>query len=122
MLGMSEATTPRRTPRGSLAVLVALLVLWLSWLAWFLLAPDRNADGRCEGLGFGCTLTPHDAAVFAGIIVVAPMSLLVVAVTVVVRLVRITRGSPRTVWDLVLGALLAAAVVLWLTGSVSGAF
>ena len=121
MLGMSTANTPRRAPRGSLTVLVGLLVLWSCWLVWLLLAPDRNADGRCEGLGFGCTPTPRDAAEFAGILVVAPLSLLVVVVTGVVRLVRISRGSPRTVWDLVLAALLAAAVGAWVAGSVAGA-
>jgi hypothetical protein len=120
MLGMRTANAPRRAPHGSLAVLVSLLVLWSCWLLWFVLAPDRNADGRCEGLGFGCTLTPRDAAEFAGILVVAPVSVLVLIVTGVVRLVRIRRGSPRTVWDLVLGMLLAAAVVAWVAGSVAG--
>ena len=91
MLVMSTGNTPARSPRGSLAVLVGLLVLWLAWLGWFLLAPDRNADGRCAGLGFGCTLTPRDVAVFAGIILVAPLSVLVGVVTGVVRLVRVVR-------------------------------
>lgn len=122
MLVMSTGNTPARSPRGSLAVLVGLLVLWLAWLGWFLLAPDRNADGRCAGLGFGCTLTPRDVAVFAGIILVAPLSVLVGVVTGVVRLVRISRGSPRTVWDLVLAVLLAVACFAWVGGSVVGAF
>jgi hypothetical protein len=122
MLGMSEANTPRRPARGSFVVLVTLVVLWLIWLGWFLLAPDRNPGGQCEGLGFGCTLTPQDLAEFAGIILLAPFTVLVIAVTAVVRLVRIGKGSARTGWDLTLGGLLAAAVLTWIAGMVLGAF
>lgn len=121
MLGMSTTNTARRAPRGSLLVLVGLLALWLLWLVAFLLAPDRNPNGQCEGLGFGCTLPPRDSLEFAGILLVAPGSVLAVLVTGVVRLVRISRGSPRTVWDMVLGAVLAAAVVAWVVGSLAGA-
>ena len=122
MLGMSVPNVPRRAPRGSLVVLATLLVVWLGWLGWWLLAPDENANGQCEGLFFGCRLTPHDAAEFLGALVLLPSSLLVIAVTGVVRLVRIRKGSPHTVWDLALGGLLGAAVLLWLAGSVTGAF
>lgn len=121
MLGMSEANTPRRPSRGSLVVLVALVVLWLIWLGWFLLAPDRNPGGQCEGLGFGCTLTPQDLAEFAAVILLVPFTVLVIAVTGVVRLVRIGKGSPRSRWDLTLGGLLAAAVLMWIAGTVVGA-
>lgn len=119
---MSTTAETRRTPRGSLIVLVALLAVWAAWGLWFALAPDSNPNGQCEGLGFGCTLTPRDFAAFAGAIVVAPVSVLVAVVTVGVRVVRIGRGSPRTVWDVVLGALLLGAGVLWVIGAVLGAF
>jgi len=46
----------------------ALALLWalpaVGFAAWILTAPDHNPDGQCEGIGFGCTLTPHDGAVF----------------------------------------------------------
>ncbi|MEO7268954.1 MAG: hypothetical protein ABIW49_07095 [Knoellia sp.] len=118
-------TTPaktRRSSRGSLIALVVLLALWAAWGLWFSLAPDVNPGGQCSGLGFGCTLTPHDFAAFAGVIVVAPLSVVVLAVTLAVRLVRIGRGSDRTVWDVVIGALLLGAGVLWLIGTVGGSF
>ncbi len=118
-------TTPaetRRSSHGSLIVLVVLLALWAAWGLWFTLAPDVNPGGQCSGLGFGCTLTPHDFAAFAGAIVVAPLSVVVLAVTLVVRVVRIGRGSARTVWDVVIGALLLGAGVIWLIGTVAGSF
>ncbi|MFW5474116.1 hypothetical protein ACOCJ5_12485 [Knoellia sp. CPCC 206450] len=117
----AEAPTRPRTPRGSLVVLATLVVLWLLWGVAWLVAPDRNPGGQCEGLGFGCTLTPHDSVAFAGIIVVAPSTVLALAVTLVVRLVRISRGSPRTVWDVIVGALLVLGFGVWLVGTVAGA-
>lgn len=115
-------TTPesRRAPRGAFIVLLALGALWVAWGLWFVTAPDTNAGGQCSGLGFGCTLTPHDLAAFAGAIVVAPLTVVVVAVTLVVRVVRIGRGSPRTMWDVLLGVLLLLAGALWLVGTVAG--
>jgi len=121
MLVMTTMSTTRR-PRGSLIVLGLLLALWAGWLLWWVAAPDRNPGGQCSGLGFGCTLTPHDFAVFAGVIVVAPLSALAIVVTLVVRAVRIGRGSPRTVWDVVLAMLLVGAGLLWLVGTVLGSF
>ncbi|EAP99079.1 hypothetical protein JNB_02885 [Janibacter sp. HTCC2649] len=119
---MTTTAETRRRPRGSLVVLIVLVALWAAWLLWFTTAPDTNPGGQCSGLGFGCTLTPHDLAAFAGAIVVAPLSALVVAVTLVVRVVRIGRGSPRTTWDVLLGALLLLVGVLWLIGTVAGSF
>ena len=117
----AEAPTRSTTPRGSLVVLATLVVLWVLWAAALLVAPDRNPDGQCEGLGFGCTLTAHDFTLILGIIALAPLTALVLAVTLVVRLVRISLGSPRTLWDVVVGALLLLAFGVWLTGTVAGA-
>lgn len=119
MLVMTTMST-RPAPRGSLIVLIGLALLWAAWALWFVIAPDTNPGGQCSGLGFGCTLTPHDFAAFAGAIVVAPLSVLVAAVTMVVRIVRINRGSSRTVWDLLLGGLLLGAGVFWVLGTVVG--
>lgn len=117
---MTTTAETRRSSRGSLIVLVILMALWAAWGLWFTMAPDTNPGGQCSGLGFGCTLTPHDFAAFAGAIVVAPLSVFVAAVTLVVRIVRIGRGSPRTAWDVLLGGLLLGAGVLWVVGSVIG--
>ena len=128
MAGMTTPTStaqePARStkPRGSLLVLAALVALWVFWAAAWLVAPDRNPGGQCEGLGFGCTLTPQDLTEFAGLLLLAPFSVLVLVVTLVVRLVRIGRGSPRTVWDAVAVALLLLVGGAWLVGTVVGAF
>ena len=127
MAGMTTPTTApgalatSARPRGSLVVLATLVVLWLLWGIALLVAPDRNPGGQCEGIGFGCTLTAHDFTLILGIIALAPLSVLVLAVTLVVRLVRMRRGSPRTVWDVVVGALLLLAFGAWLAGTVAGA-
>lgn len=117
---MTSAAPPRHRPRGSLIAIVVLVALWAAWALWFSIAPDTNPGGQCEGLGFGCTLTPRDFAAFAGAIVVAPLSVIVVAVTLVVRMIRIGRGSPRTLWDVLLGVLLLGAGLVWVSGTVIG--
>ena len=121
MASMPATTTHRTRTSGSLLVLVGLTVLWLAWAAFFVTAPDHNPSGRCEGLGFGCTPTPRDVAEFVGVVALAPLSVLVLVVTLVVRLVRISRGSPRRAWDVLVGALLLAMGALWLVGAVAGA-
>jgi len=50
--------------------LVALGLLWILPAIvvglLHLLLPDDNPSGQCEGLGFGCTLTPSDGVLFLG--------------------------------------------------------
>lgn len=117
---MTTTAETSRTPRGSLIVILVLATLWAAWALWFATAPTTNPGGQCEGLGFGCTLTPHDLAAFAGIIFLTPATFLVVALTLVVRATRIGRGSPRTVWDVLLAVLLVAVGVLFVIGNLSG--
>lgn len=119
---MTSAAPSRRHPHGSLIVLVALAVLWAGWALWFLTAPDANPGGQCEGLGFGCTLTPRDVASFVGVIALAPFTALVLAVTGAVRIVRISTGSPRTVWDAVVWLLVLAGLGAVVIGTLRGAF
>ncbi|WP_353950061.1 hypothetical protein V6K52_10440 [Knoellia sp. S7-12] len=119
---MTSAAPSRPRPRGSLIVFVVLVAMWAAWALWFTLAPSTNPGGQCEGLGFGCTLTPNDLAAFAGIIILAPGTFLLVALTLAVRATRIGRGSPRTVWDVVLAVLLLAAGALFVIGNLVGSF
>ena len=37
-------------------------------------APRENAGGQCEGIGFGCTLTPYDAWTFGLLIIGLPVT------------------------------------------------
>ncbi|KGN33414.1 hypothetical protein N802_15280 [Knoellia sinensis KCTC 19936] len=119
---MSTHMQASRRPRGSLIVLVCLALLWVAWAAWYFLAPDSNANGQCEGLGFGCTLTPRDLATFAGTIALGPMTGLVLLVTGAVRIVRVSAGSWRTIWDVIVWSLLSLAVAAVAAGTLAGAF
>jgi hypothetical protein len=50
----------------------ALGLLWavptVIFSARLLTAPDHNASGQCEGIGFGCALTPYDGTVFLAVL------------------------------------------------------
>ncbi|MFC7464941.1 hypothetical protein [Brachybacterium sp. GCM10030252] len=111
----SEQSSRRRGLSVLLTLLawaVLLLVLYALGLA---IAPDENPDGRCEGIGFGCALTPRDTVVFVGLLLGAPTlgGLLLLGGGLSVLLLR------RTSWPGVLigslGALVGAGVVLAIT-------
>ena len=89
----------------------------------YLLLPDSHGDGGCEGIGFGCTLAPNDAAgLIAGFTLFATVP--AVAVSPVLMWVW-ARQSPafrerssvaKAVWVAVVYAvvgLLAFAFTLW---------
>lgn len=118
----TTAETRRTRPRGSLIVTVVLLTLWAAWGLWYLLAADTNPNGQCEGLGFGCTITPRDFATFVGLLALGPLTGLVLLITGSIRLLRVSQGSPRTVWDLLVWSVLVLFVALVIVGTVSGAF
>lgn len=66
---MATPQTPRHQ-RGRAALVVVgwlLAVVAVVAFAW-VVAPDYNAGGQCEGLGFGCTLTPRDMVGFAALL------------------------------------------------------
>ena len=50
----------------------ALGLLWALPTVFFsarlLTAPDHNSSGQCEGIGFGCVLTPYDGTVFLAVV------------------------------------------------------
>lgn len=74
---MTARTLPTSRSRGPYAW--ALGILWalpaVVFSAALLTAPDHNPSGQCEGIGFGCTLTPHDGTVFLAVLS-APVLLL----------------------------------------------
>ncbi|MCA0146461.1 hypothetical protein [Blastococcus sp. LR1] len=69
---------PPRGQPGVRAYAYLFGVLWLLPLllvgAGTLLLPDVNADGQCEGIGFGCSLTPSDGVQFL-VLLAAPLLL-----------------------------------------------
>lgn len=68
---------------GLLWVLPALLVLVGS-----LVLPDENASGQCEGIGFGCTLTPADSMPFLGMLAAPFLAVAGFAAIVIIALVQ----------------------------------
>lgn len=53
------------------AWLVGVFGLIIAWL----LAPDSLPEDQCNGLGFGCTLTPRDSIQFAGFFFALPVTI-----------------------------------------------
>jgi len=76
---------------GFFWVLPAVLVAVLHWVL-----PDHNRPGQCEGLGWGCTLTPADSVLLFGflaapfLLVAGPLACVVIFA---VRYVRGPRGA-----------------------------
>ncbi|RBY96632.1 hypothetical protein DQ237_08415 [Blastococcus sp. TF02-8] len=64
------AAPPSERRPGTRAYGYLLGALWLLPLVLVvvgaLVLPDENADGQCEGIGFGCSLTPADGVGLLG--------------------------------------------------------
>ncbi|GAA1735843.1 hypothetical protein [Brachybacterium phenoliresistens] len=107
-----------RPGRGWGAALTVLGVLALAVLLYglaILVAPTENPGGQCSGIGWGCTLTPHDSLVFLGVIIGLPalVSALVLSSIAAGVLVRRT-GLPGVLIGLisVVPALVVSAVLV----------
>lgn len=119
---MGDEQTQGRPGRGGAATVTVLGVLALVVLLYvlaILAAPTENPGGQCSGIGFGCTLTPHDSLVFLGLLVGLPalVCALVLASIVAGILLRRTRlpgvliGLIATIPSLVISAALVTTVV-----------
>lgn len=90
--------TRLRTTRRSRPYLWALGILWLlpavAVLIGYLVLPKHNPPGQCEGIGFGCTLTPADTVVLLAIMA-APV-LLVAGLVAAVVIGLVQSRSERT--------------------------
>ena len=102
---MDSTDPPGKTPSWR-PYAWALGLLWLlpalAVTIGYLVLPKRNPPGQCEGIGFGCTLTPADGVVFLGMLAAGPLvaaGLVAVAVIAVVQGRRARRDarSPRGV-------------------------
>lgn len=72
--------------------------LVVAYLLWTFSLPATNADGTCEGIGFGCSLNPRDGALFIGVLIGVPvLTATVVVATFVLAL--LSRTEMRSgVW------------------------
>ena len=81
---------PYAVALGLLWGLPLLLVLGLHYSL-----PRTNPDGRCDGIGFGCTLPPADGVLLLGMFA-APVLLLVgLVVCIVIAVVQARRRSDQ---------------------------
>lgn len=105
-------------------------LLWvlpgLGLLIGYLTLPDYNASGQCEGIGFGCALTPKDGMQFAAMFLypfVVVAGLLTMGVIALARrqrtwLIPITAMGVALIfgWVLARGTSQAYSVVLVVVG------
>ncbi len=96
-------------PAAGVAVVLALLGPLLVWGTGVWLGagavPSKVGAGQCQGIGFGCQLSPRDGVLFFGGLV----GLFVVPVTTAVAVVVGTRGSaPERLGRVVLVLVLLA--------------
>ncbi|TFV50463.1 hypothetical protein [Blastococcus sp. TF02A-35] len=112
-------STPSGEPgAGARAYAYLLGVLWLVPLllvvAGTLLLPDENAGGQCEGIGFGCSLTPADGAQFLGLLAAPFLVVGGVAGSVLLAVLRARPAFAR------IAPVLQALAVLALLAGVAG--
>lgn len=100
----------------SLAFMMACYCLLFAGLAlWWTLLPTSVADGQCEGLGWGCTLSPQDRWLF-GAFILGPSFLAVALLASAVMLwFTLARTGPQAAWAI--GT--KAALTGWLVGFVA---
>jgi hypothetical protein len=91
---MTTRTAPRRRPYlwtlGVLWLLPALLV----GLGWLVL-PEDPPPGQCEGIGFGCTLSPADSVLLLGVLAAPALVTAGVAGVAVIAVVQAVRARRR---------------------------
>lgn len=106
--------------RATLLTLVGPLVIWASAVvAAGAMVPDVLPDGVCEGMFFGCQLTPRDEILFTGAVagaVAVPVAMIVAAVAGIVGRGRHGRRTSRVLG--VLAGFALIAVVLGLLATV----
>lgn len=76
---------------------VALGLLWglplLLVVALHYSLPTTNPDGRCEGIGFGCTPPPADGVVLLGMLAAPVLLFTGLVVCIVIAVVQARRRS-----------------------------
>jgi hypothetical protein len=77
-------------------------------LVAYLTLPDYNANGQCEGIGFGCVLTPKDGTQFVAMFL---YPFVVVAGLLIMGVIAITRR--QRAWLIPISAMGAALSFGW---------
>ncbi|MEU6343329.1 hypothetical protein ABZ883_20600 [Streptomyces sp. NPDC046977] len=113
---MKPTPLPRRRAVvwQSLAFMTALYGLLIGGLTlWVMQLPRSVGYGECEGIGFGCTLSPHETWV---VFVVPVLRLVILPVALLASTVmlgyQVTRRQPKSAWTI--GTM--SALTGWLAG------
>ena len=90
--------TPISRPRTARPYLWTLGICWLlpagAVAAGRALLPEHNASGQCEGLGFGCTLSPADGVVLLGLVAAPFLIVAGLVACVLIAVVQHRRSRP----------------------------
>ncbi|HEX6870232.1 MAG TPA: hypothetical protein VF163_03955 [Micromonosporaceae bacterium] len=114
---MSEYSSHSKPPTRRVAWRgVVTLASWyatpaLTYAILLNVAPDKNANGQCEGLGFGCTPTPHDGLLLMGM-AATPFLVLGLLVSSVALWIAVAAGARSGVAAGSLAALVGFAVAI----------
>ena len=103
---------PRRARTAFMVLLGLVAIAIVVFIIMLAFAPTENASGQCSGIGWGCSLAPRDALLFAGAFLGIPTFLgtLIIGALVIAAFVRWT---PLIGWIIgILAAVLAAAFSL----------
>lgn len=106
--------------RRAVATLGAWLLLAIAcWGVAWVVAPDANAGGQCEGLGFGCTLTPKDALTFAAFLA-TPVAVRTLLLALLIIVVAVQRSWLPRLGGIALGTLSGACGLALTSGMAAG--
>lgn len=84
---------------GDHPYITTLVVLWvlpaLAVLLGYLLLPDHNTSGQCEGIGWGCTPAPSVGIVLLGFLAAPWLLGAGIVALVLIALIRAAMASER---------------------------
>ena len=75
-----------------IALCVPSLMAVIVWLVWSVSSP-RVAAGECEGIGFGCVLSPRESVGLVGVVLGVPVSIVLVVLGALVAWMVPERGK-----------------------------
>ncbi|CAM3955912.1 hypothetical protein [Janibacter anophelis] len=116
---MTPPPAPHRGRRAVATLGAWLLVAIIGWGVAWVVAPDANAGGQCEGLGFGCTLTPKDVLAFAAFLA-TPLAVGTLLIALFLVVVAVQRSWLPRLGGIALGTLAGACGLALTLGIAAG--
>jgi Na+/proline symporter len=91
--GMENETRSARPYLWTLGIVWGLPALAVA--VGYVVLPHELEGGGCEGIGFGCTLTPADTVLFLGVLASGPLLVAGLVAMVVIAVVQSRRTSAQ---------------------------